>query len=113
MRVPFEWLKKFIDISASPEEVADTLTMIGLEVEAIESVMGDTVLVVNVTPNRPDCLSILGIAREVSAAFTIPLRVPPYEINGETPLSDFSIEILNPELCNRYTGRLIKNVVIS
>ncbi|MBM4140111.1 MAG: phenylalanine--tRNA ligase subunit beta [Nitrospira sp.] len=113
MRVPFEWLKEFVDISATPEEVADTLTMIGLEVEAIESVMGDPVLVVNVTPNRPDCLSILGIAREVSAAFTIPLKIPPYEIKGETPLSDFSIEILNPELCNRYTGRLIKDVTIS
>ncbi|MDH5203230.1 MAG: phenylalanine--tRNA ligase subunit beta [Nitrospirota bacterium] len=113
MRVPFEWLKEFVDISATPEEVADALTMTGLEVEGVESVMGDTVLVVNVTPNRPDCLSILGIAREISAVFNIPLKIPQNEVKGGTLLSDFSIEILNPELCNRYTGRLIKNVTIS
>ncbi|MEW6001157.1 MAG: phenylalanine--tRNA ligase subunit beta [Nitrospirota bacterium] len=112
MRVPFEWLKDFIDFTAAPEEIADKLTMIGLEVEAIEPSKDDVVFEVNVTPNRPDCLSIIGIARELSATFNIPLKIPLCEINGESPFSDFSVEILNPELCNRYAGRVIKGVNI-
>lgn len=113
MRVPFEWLKEFVEIVVAPEEVAEKLTMIGLEVEGIESVDGDKVLEVNVTPNRPDCLSILGIAREISAAYQSPLKIPKHELNSEQPVSDFSIEIASPELCNRYTGRFIKDVKIS
>lgn len=113
MRVPFEWLKEFVGISVSPEEVAERLTMIGFEVEAIESVDGDRVLEVNITPNRPDCLSILGIAREISVAYRIPLNIPQNELIGTQPASDFSIEIVRPELCHRYTGRYIKDVKIA
>lgn len=113
MRAPYEWLREFVDITATPEEVAERLTMIGLEVEGAESVSGDTVFEVNVTPNRPDCLSIIGIAREISASFKLPLKIPEHTIKGEHPNSDFSVEILSPELCNRYAGRFIKDVKIS
>lgn len=113
MRVPYEWIKELVDIEASPDEVSERLTMIGLEVEGSESADGDTVFEVNVTPNRPDCLSIIGIARELAAAFGVSLRIPPHEIEGGRPVSDFSIEILNPELCNRYAGRFIKDIKIS
>ena len=113
MRVPFEWLKELVAITATAEEVAERLTMIGFEVEGIEQVDSDTIFEVNVTPNRPDCLSIIGIAREVSAAFNIPLKIPRHDITGDLPNPNFSVEILNPELCNRYVGRVIKDVVIS
>lgn len=113
MRVPYTWLKEFTDFSASPEEVADRLTMIGLEIEGAESAEGDTVFEVNVTPNRPDCLSMLGIARELSAVLGSPLKIPPCDINGSQPASAYSVEILDPNLCNRYTGRVITGVRIS
>ncbi len=113
MLVPYEWLKEFVEIPADPEEAAKRLTMIGLEVEGTEAVNGDVVFEVNVTPNRPDCLSIIGIARELSAAYDIPLRMPLHEISGEQPVSDFSVDILNPKLCNRYAGRVIKGVRIA
>ncbi|MEW6570885.1 MAG: phenylalanine--tRNA ligase subunit beta [Nitrospirota bacterium] len=113
MRVPYEWLKEFIDITATAEEVCSKLTMIGLEVESVESIEGDVVFEVNITPNRPDCLSMLGIARELSAIFHLSLRMPSHRISEDQPESDFSIEILNPNLCNRYAGRLIKDVRIS
>ncbi|MFH1704159.1 MAG: phenylalanine--tRNA ligase subunit beta [Nitrospirota bacterium] len=113
MRIPFEWLKEFIHIAASPEEVADRLTMIGFEVEALERFEDDTVLEVNVTPNRPDCLSIIGIAKEVAAAYKLPITLPPHDIGEEVPPSDFTVEILNPELCNRYAGRVLKGIRIS
>src|SRR4030042_3692490 len=113
MRLPYEWLREFVDIYASPEELAERLTMIGLEVEGVESVNGDAVFEVNVTPNRPDCLSILGIAREVSAVFNVPFEIPTYEITDKLNISDFSVEIVRPELCNRYTGRVLKGVKIA
>src|SRR4030065_2792100 len=113
MRISFEWLKEFVDITATPEEVAERLTMIGLEVEGAESVKDDTVFEVNVTPNRPDCLSIIGIARELSAAFKTPLKIPYHDMEEGLPVSDYSVEIVTPELCNRYTGRVITDVRIS
>ena len=113
MRVPFEWLKELVAIPATAEEVAGRLTMIGFEVEGIEQVDDDTIFEVNVTPNRPDCLSIIGIAREISAAFNIPIKMPLHDISADLPDPGFSVEILNPELCSRYAGRVIKDVVIS
>ncbi len=112
MRVPYEWIRELVDISATPEEVSEKLTMIGLEVEGMESVDGDIVFEVNVTPNRPDCLSMIGIARELSAAFQVPLKIPPHEIPGGLPVSEFSVEIVHPQLCNRYAGRFIKDAIL-
>ncbi len=113
MRVPYTWLKEFVDFSVTPDDVSEKLTMIGLEVEGAESVENDVIYEVNVTPNRPDCLSIIGIARELSAILKMPLKIPPYEIQGSQPHSEYSVEILNPDLCNRYTGRVITGVRIS
>ncbi len=112
MRVPFEWLKEYIEITVSPTEVAHKLTMIGLEVEAIEYIDDDPVFVVNVTPNRPDCLSIIGIARELSAAYNIPYRLPAHTFAAETEELDFNVDILDPDICNRYAGRIIRDVKI-
>jgi phenylalanyl-tRNA synthetase beta chain len=113
MRVPFEWLKDFVDISAAPEEVAARLTMAGLEVEGLEVLDGDVVFEVNVTPNRPDCLSMLGIAREVAAAFALPLKMPDTNIEDALPSSAFTVEILDPALCKRYTGRVVRGVKVA
>jgi phenylalanyl-tRNA synthetase beta chain len=112
MRVPFEWLKEFIDIKESPHEVAHRLTMIGLEVEATEQVDSDVVFEVNVTPNRPDCLSIIGIARELSAAYKAPLVFPDHDILAETGELDFNVDIVDAELCHRYAGRVVRNLKI-
>src|SRR5512147_750645 len=112
MKVSFEWLKDFVDIKASADEVAHRLTMAGLEIEGMESVGDDIVLEVNVTPNRPDCLSILGIAREVAAVFGLPLKMPDTDVKGAPVPSNVSVEILDPDLCNRYTGRSISGVTI-
>jgi len=88
------------------------LTMTGLEVESLEKVYDDTVLEVNVTPNRPDCLSILGIAREVSAMINVPLRFPEHKIHAESGPSAVSIAIADDDLCHRYAGRDIEDVAI-
>ncbi|HUO78479.1 MAG TPA: phenylalanine--tRNA ligase subunit beta [Thermodesulfovibrionales bacterium] len=112
MRVPIEWLKEFVEFSLSPEELALKLTMIGLEVESLEKAYDDTVLEVNVTPNRPDCLSILGIAREVSAMINSPLRFPECGIQAESGPSSVAVVIADEDLCLRYAGRDIEDVAI-
>lgn len=112
MKVSFDWLKEFVDVTVSPQEVAHRLTMAGLEIEGMEIVGSDVVFEVNVTPNRPDCLSILGIAREVAAVFGLPLKMPDMVVKGVQTESTVTVEIADPDLCNRYTGRSILGVTI-
>ncbi|MCI0469041.1 MAG: phenylalanine--tRNA ligase subunit beta [Nitrospirae bacterium] len=112
MRVPFEWLREIVEIPADAGEAAHCLTMLGLEVESMDLVDGDTVFEVNVTPNRPDCLSIVGIARELSAAYGNPLNFPEHDITAETDRLDFNIDIVDTDLCHRYAGRIIKQIKI-
>src|SRR5512143_3824041 len=112
MRVPIEWLKEFVDFSLSSEELALKLTITGLEVESLAKVHDDAVLEVNVTPNRPDCLSILGIAREVAAMINSPLRFPDCEIHSESGPSSVDVVIADEDLCHRYAGRDIEDVAI-
>lgn len=112
MRVPVEWLKELVDFPISTGDLVLKLTMTGLEVEGAEKMLDDTVLEVNVTPNRPDCLSILGIAREVSALLNVPLKFPECGIERETEASAVAVEIVDEDLCHRYAGRDIKGVTI-
>ncbi|VAX32565.1 Phenylalanyl-tRNA synthetase beta chain, partial [hydrothermal vent metagenome] len=110
MLLPVEWLKDFIDITESTKEISDMLTMIGLEVEGEEASDGAAVFEVNITPNRPDCLSVIGIARELRAATGRALKFPDYHIQDEFE-EDFQVIIDSP-FCNRYTGRIIKGIRI-
>jgi phenylalanyl-tRNA synthetase beta chain len=112
MRVPYEWLKEFVDIEYPPEAVIDRLTMIGLEVEAVEHADDDVVFEVNVTPNRPDCLSLIGIARELSAAYGMPLKFPDHNVVAGKRELDFNVDIIEPKLCHRYAGRIVRNVSV-
>ncbi len=74
--------------------------------------LGDTIFDIKVTPNRPDCLSVIGIAREVAALTGQPAHIPPvsYSEEGE-PIDGFiSIEIADPDLCARYCASLVTGV---
>lgn len=77
--------------------------------------LGDAVLDLEVTPNRPDCLSVVGIAREVAALSGQSLHIP--EINYEetaAPIGQqISVEIMDPDLCPRYCASLITDVKIA
>ncbi|PKQ20039.1 MAG: phenylalanine--tRNA ligase subunit beta [Actinobacteria bacterium HGW-Actinobacteria-6] len=76
--------------------------------------MSDTVLELEVTPNRPDCLSVVGVAREIGAITNKPVKEPrskPTEADDATG-DAVSVTIENPELCSRYTARIIRGVKI-
>jgi len=112
MRISLDWIKEFVALSAGAEEIAHRLTMAGLEIEGMERIDGDVVMEVNVTPNRPDCLSILGIAREVASVFDMPLNLPKTEIAGRLEPTDIQVVIDDSDLCARYTGRSILGVSV-
>lgn len=113
MKIPLNWLKEYIEGNLEIKEVADALTMSGLEVAAIEEIDGDTVLDLEITPNRPDCLSIIGVAREIKAIFGLELRKPQFRILKELKDEKFNVFIANPELCYRYAGRIVKGVKVT
>ncbi len=83
---------------------------------SISSLLGmeDTVFEIGITPNRPDCLSMTGVAREVSAIFRVPLRLPESRnVFSNVGDGDVSIEIQDTELCHRYVGVTLKNVKVA
>ncbi len=101
MKISVEWLKEYVDIKESPEKLKEDLSMIGLLVEAITEVRGTVVLEVEVTSNRPDCLSHIGIAREIAALYGRPLRYPPMQQNLSISPDrvPYKIEIKDADLC--------------
>ena len=116
MKVSYNWLKEFVDITIPPRTLAERLTMAGLAVDAVEQHGGDAVLEIDLTSNRPDCLSHLGVAREVAALLNTPLkRDEATGRRGDGALKTAaltSVEITAPELCPRYTARLIRGVKV-
>ncbi|MCP4338863.1 MAG: phenylalanine--tRNA ligase subunit beta [Desulfobulbaceae bacterium] len=72
----------------------------------------DIFVEVDLTPNRPDCASVIGIAREVAGVVRQPLNLPVQTAAIENTSSEFSVAIEANELCPRYAGRLIKDVKI-
>ncbi len=108
MKASIKWLKEFVDFSLSSDELSHLLTMAGLEVEEIEDVGDDTILEIAVTPNRPDCFSIKGIAREISSSLGLPFKETPVTLDeeGDGPV----IEIKDTGLCPRYASRIIYDI---
>ena len=114
MRVPLEWLKQYVAVKATAEEIGVRLTMGGLEVEGIEDSALGPVLDVYITPNRGDCLSMVGVAREVAALYDLPLNppAPPQsETTGEID-SLTSITIEASDLCPRFAARMVRGVTV-
>jgi len=112
MRISFNWLKDYVAAGIPPAKLAHRLTMAGLEVERIDEAGGEAVFEMEITPNRPDCLSILGIAREVSAILNRPLRVPrPRKLRMPQRKVDITIE--DKKGCLRYIGAIIGQVEVS
>ena len=83
----------------------------------IREVVGlrDSVVDFEITNNRPDCLSVRGLAREAAATFGTPLNLPVPQVkgSGDSILNYLDVDILEPDLCPRYTARFVKNVRIA
>src|SRR5256885_15219406 len=103
MRLVLSWLRDFVDIKASADEIAGTIGLRGFEVASVE----DDVIDFEVTANRPDCLSVIGLAREVATAFQIPFA-PADGVRGTAvPRGDndrLRVTIEDEQMGPRYAG---------
>jgi phenylalanyl-tRNA synthetase beta chain len=130
MKILLSWLREFVDVPGTAEQIAATMSLRGFAVEGIEyqpefteavapdgsvsrteATSRDAVIDFEVTANRPDCLSVAGIAREIATAYGLQVRRP---VAGGSSLQltslksveqgDVDIAIENKALCPRYAG---------
>lgn len=115
MKISYNWLGELVSLTLNPKELAERLTMAGLAVEAVEPVGVDHILDFDLTSNRPDALSHLGVAREaalVCGTSLIPQSITLNE-SDERAESAAAVEILDPDLCPRYAARVVRGVKVA
>jgi phenylalanyl-tRNA synthetase beta chain len=114
MIVSWNWLKEYVPLPMTVEQLTDRLTLTGLNLEEFHAVDDDVAIDVEVTSNRPDCLGHIGIAREVSVLWDSTLKIPDAEPRAKGPAVSklTSVMIECPDLCPRYTARVIRGVKI-
>lgn len=114
MLVSWTWLSRYLDLSMSHEALADALSLSGLNHEETLNKAGEIVIDLEVTSNRSDCLSHIGVAREISVLYDKTLQLPnPLPQTIDRAAKDVAkVRIDYPEACSRYTARLIKGCKI-
>ena len=119
MKVPLSWIREFVDVKASADEIGTLMGVRGLPLEGLVAHGDDLVMDFEVHANRPDLLSVIGIAREIATAYQLPLVAPGFSrgVPGDPPpkgggsrVDDWKpdqsipITIEDPDLCGRYIG---------
>ncbi len=114
MKVLRSWLDDYIETGLPADKIAEILSDLGLPCEGIEHFGDDAVIDLEITSNRGDCLGYLGIARELAAATGKELKLPAVELDeSDKDVTEFaSVEIAEPDLCCRYTARVIEGVKV-
>jgi len=110
MKLSESWLREWVNPSWTREALCQQLTMAGLEVESCVADNNQYILEVAITPNRGDCLSVQGIARELSALSKIPMQYPampeiPASIKDTLPM-----HVKVKAECPRYIGRVVRHI---
>ena len=114
MKVLYNLLKDFVDVTLAPKELGSRLSLAGVAIEAIDETPAGAVLDAEISANRADLLGHLGVAREAAAVLRAPVRTPEPAPREAAERADgvVSVEILCPELCGRFTARVIRGVKI-
>jgi phenylalanyl-tRNA synthetase beta chain len=123
VKVSYNWLKEFVAIPVGPQELAERLTFAGIKLEGMEETGDDTVCDFEIVVNRPDWLSINGIAREAAALYGLEVKTPYLSgvdvVRVDAPEGScicqgktLRIVLEDPELCPRYCGQIITGVRI-
>jgi len=115
MKISYLWLKEFVDLDVSPRQLADDLSMVGVVAEGLEQAGSDTILDFDITSNRRDCLSHVGVAREVATRYQKALKPVTTSVqeSAEAAASQISVTIESPQLCARYCARVIRSVKVA
>src|SRR2546430_2431367 len=115
MLISYNWLRELTATTLSPQELRERLTNVGLAVDAVADRDGDYVLDVEVPSNRGDCLSHVGVARELAVIEKSKVHSPQSKVQkAEGKAADFaSVEISDPDLCPRYAAWVVRGVKIA
>ena len=114
MIVNYNWLSEWVDIKYSAEELAEVLARIGIEVEEVEKTYKDTILKIDITPNRGDLLSVIGLAREIAAKTGKKLKKRiEYKFPKVNTDKKINVTVESKEDCPRYTASPLNNIKIS
>ena len=112
MLTPLSWIKEYVDIRLAPKELGNKLTEVGLSVEKITKTADDIIFELEITPNRPDLLSIVGVAREISAIEKQKVNLPKLP-NLPKPKKVFPLTIKTDSKINpRFTGIIITGIKV-
>jgi len=131
MKLSPHWIREFVDLTVDDHRLAEDLTKVGIAVEGISGNGADTVFEMEIGTNRPDAMNHYGVAREAAAIYDLPLKPIAPELPsaakaaskrshsggaaGSRALSKhsddtpFPITVEEPELCPRFSGRVIRN----
>src|SRR4051812_4301039 len=113
MKISMEWLSQYLPEALEAQRAGDALTNGGLPVEVFEQHGNDTVMDVEVTSNRGDCLSHVGVARELAALLNRELKEPnPALKEAEARAADVTSVGIESTLCPHYTARIIRGVKV-
>src|SRR3954464_12365869 len=110
MKLLLSWMLDFVDIAVPAGAIAEKMALRGFEVASVQHLDdSDAVIDFEVTANRPDCLSVIGLAREIATAYDLPMRAASdlpgalAELQGG-PSADLAVTIEDEELCPRYAA---------
>lgn len=115
MRFVTNWIREFVDIAADDRQLAHDLSMAGIGIEALGVAdNGEPVFEADITTNRPDAMNHYGVAREASVIYDVELKPHRATVkeSAAPATGSASIEILDPDLCGRYSARVIRGVKI-
>ena len=114
MKILYNWLKEFAEVPAPAAELGLRLSLAGNAIDSVEESAAGPVLDAEVTANRPDCLGHYGMAREAAAIYRVPLKPlqPMLKESSEKASDATRVEIECPELCGRYTARILRGVKV-
>ncbi|MBN2134703.1 MAG: phenylalanine--tRNA ligase subunit beta [Acidobacteria bacterium] len=109
-----DWLKDYVDIDISSEELAARLTMIGHEVDELKHENGFDILDIDMTPNRGDCSSHIGLARDIAVMLGKEIKIPDTSFKEDKEKSSdyLTVEIDNPEMVHRFAAKVILDAKI-
>ena len=114
MKLSYDWLREFVDVTATASALRTRLALSGLSIDSIEETSVGPVLDAEVTANRPDCLGHYGVAREVAAIYRLPVKPLEIELKESAKKTEDAtrVEIESPDLCRRYTARILRGVKV-
>src|SRR3954462_6220553 len=114
MKISLEWLSNYLPGPLEPQAAGEALTHGGLPVEVYEQHGSDHVIDVEVTSNRGDCLSHVGVARELAALLDRPFQdvTPAVKESVTAATGAASVQIEAADLCPHYLARVIRGVRI-